>query len=501
MLYKGRFKLLFLLFVILILLFNFNKYLFNDNKLKFANQIYKDDLVLNVFINGNLCAYDYNSDSYYYSSDSLNDDFMVKFNSLYELDYFIEKIDSLNYYIYAYNDSFFEKLSVIITTLPIVDVKNLNISYVAFNDFYENFNFFSFDYLNNDEVIPKLGTHFIDPQLGDSYFSNSSLSLRGSSSIWFDKKAYKLSFDKNINIFDLPKDDKYVLDALYVDKSKIRNMLSTDIWNIINNNQMINNDLKGRFVELFIDDEYLGLYVFKEKVDKSITSISDNGTLLKAIFHIDDNMINSLINDSFPVNNNVFLNYEIKQYNNESTKNIISKMRNYYINNQSYSAIKDNFIIDNFFNYKVFVSLISGGDNVSYNQYYSLKDNDSNILITPWDMDLTWGLYWNDFTRIRGVFSMESSNNTLWMDYYIMNDLDEESQLILKSRYWELRNDVINMEVIGSYLNKYKDLLVNSCATKRDSLKWYRYDVSEEIELIRIWANNRIQFLDEYFKL
>ena len=69
-------------------------------------------------------------------------------------------------------------------------------------------------------------------------------------------------------------------------------------------------------------------------------------------------------------------------------------MRNFYVNNCDYNSLVTTFDVNNFFNYKILVSLLSGEDNVTTNQYYSMADSNSKILITPWDMDLTWGSFW-----------------------------------------------------------------------------------------------------------
>ena len=68
-------------------------------------------------------------------------------------------------------------------------------------------------------------------------------------------------------------------DALYVDKSKIRNIFSYNLWNTINDNQSDNNDLNGDFVEVFIKNEYYGLYVLKNKVNKEIDDMTDKAVL------------------------------------------------------------------------------------------------------------------------------------------------------------------------------------------------------------------------------
>lgn len=502
MCYFNKIKVLILFVLISFLCFVCYLTFKKDTSFIFSNQIYNDDLVLDVFIDGKLCAYDSKTNTYFYSG-KYNNNSKLNFNSLYELEYIMLENNSNVYTYFVYNDEFYDKVNIVFTSIPIVDVRNLNIKIF---DSYNYLNIYNSLFTVNNNIINKelgdnLVTHFIDPELGESYYTESSIVTRGSSSIWFDKKAYKLSFNEKISIFDLPSDDKYVLDALYVDKSKIRNMLSGDLWNSINDNQTINNDLKGTFVELFYNNEYLGLYVMKEKVDKSVSGISNEGTLVKSIFHINDDYINSFKLNNFSIINNMFLNYEVKHFNEKSTNSLILHLSDYYNNNESFKAIEDNFNLENYFNYKIFVSLINGGDNVSYNQYYSLFDNDSKILITPWDMDLTWGLNWNDFTRIRGVFTMETSCDPLWMEVNILKNMDEESILYLKQRYWELRKDVITMDIINKYLDNYKDILINSGAASRDSYKWYKYDVSEEIEKIRTWANNRINFLDQYFKI
>lgn len=491
-----KLKLFYFIVITFLLIFIINISFFSKNYFDYSNQVLNENLVLDLFVNGELCAYDKNSDTYFYSSKE-EKNFRFSFNSLYYLDYFVIDNEYNNYYLYVYNNEYYEKIKVSITSLPIVDIKSLEIS--SSNSFFD-FNNLLLDNLSINNSNSNLVAHFLDPEFDDSYYSDCLMEIRGSSSFWFDKKAYKLSFTENIDVLGLPKDDKYVLDALYVDTSKVRNLLSSDMWNLINDNQTINNDLKGRFVELFDNDEYIGLYVIKEKVDKKMANVGNNGTFVKSIFRSNDNFIEMYKSNNVVINGMNFLNYEIKYFNDESTYKLISMLCDYYSNDQSFESINENFILDNYFNYEVLVSLIGGDDNINYNQYLSLYDKDSKILITPWDMDLTWGINWNDSSDIRSIFTIESSYDTNWMNNNITNKMDYESLNYLKNRYWELRNDVITMDVINNYLDTYKLLLVDSGAGLRDSHKWYNYKVEIEIEKIRLWAENRINFLDQYFK-
>ena len=287
-------------------------------------------------------------------------------------------------------------------------------------------------------------------------------------------------------------------------QSKIRNKFSSDIWNLINNNQSIDNDLFGEFVEVFIDDNYCGLYVLKEKVNKKNLSVSNDGLLAKSIAHVDDYIKNDFmtknLSDVFVKDGSFLGNFEIKQHSKSSLDSFYSKLSGFYSSEYLFDTIDSTFDLKNFLNYRIFLLLTYGDDNFTKNQYLSMSKNDSKIFITPWDMDLTWGLDWSDGGNLHSIFSMESSSDEEWLNSKIIGKLDDKTLSLLKQRYWELRKDVITMDTINGYLNSYKELLVASGAARRDSERWYEYDVEFEIEQIREWASRRIQFLDEYFK-
>lgn len=492
-------KILFLMCVcfIFLLIFCFS---FKKDDIKFLNQIYDDNLVLNVLINNELCSYDADKDVYYYYSKNTDFfDWKFRFNSLSHLKYYVADITDDVLFLKVYSDKYYQDIKIVITRLPIIDLHDLNLNkFSRSNDFFEK----DMNVDLENSIVNEEKKFFV--KISDNYNRSNvhevGLKVRGTSSTIYPKKSYKLSLDEKISIYNLPKDDKYVLDAAYIDMSRIRNLLSTDVWNLINNNQNIQNDLYGNFIELFIDDDYKGLYILKEKVDKSVTNISDDGILLKAFGHLLDENIISFLDNPYSITDDLIINFEIKKYSDETYYSFVQKMKKIFTLEKNYDLISDTYYIDNYLNYKIFVSLISGDDNLTSNQYYSMIDSSSKILITPWDMDLTWGLYWNYDLPLHSEFSFSKNFNYDWMNSNITNNMDYKTFSMLKQRYWELRKDVITMNTINNYLNSYKKLLVDSGAAKRDSEKWYQYDIEYEIEQIREWACRRIQFLDEYFK-
>ena len=494
-----RLLLVILGFLLIIVCFIENKD--NFDEIDYSSLVYNDKFVVGVVSNNNYGVYDKNNQFYYFSKNIFNST-DIHIVSPYEVKYSIQKISDDEYYIYIYSDRFFQERVIKLLDNSIISI----VDFRKLNDFSNtNFNLLNvykreernilFQIMDNDTY-----EHFSGL---DNFSSAANLRVRGSSSTLFPKKSFKLEFSSKKALLGMASDDDWILDALYMDKSKIRNMLSYDLWNEVNDNQSINNDLHGQFVEVFINNEYDGLFVLKQKVGKGMLNVSKDGFLAKAVNHINDDYISEFMSADLNINNDnckfVLGNLELKYCTDDSLKVFVDRINTYY-NDFNYDNVISDFDIKSYINYYTFISFISGVDNVSKNLYYSLVDVNSKLFITPWDMDLTWGLDWTNSNKMYSIFSMDLSSDINWLNSKIINNMDEMTVSLMKKRYWELRKNVITMDNINSYLDSYKNTLVNSGAAQRDSDRWYQYDVEYEIEQIREWARKRIDFLDEYFK-
>ncbi|MEL0009832.1 MAG: CotH kinase family protein, partial [Flammeovirgaceae bacterium] len=103
------------------------------------------------------------------------------------------------------------------------------------------------------------------------------IEIRGESSQYFDKKSYGFeTWDKGYNDLDValigfPEEEDWILYGPFSDKSLIRNKLIYEL-----SNEMGRYTTKTEFVELTINYEYKGLYIFMEKLkrDKNRINIS-----------------------------------------------------------------------------------------------------------------------------------------------------------------------------------------------------------------------------------
>ena len=117
------------------------------------------------------------------------------------------------------------------------------------------------------------------------YDRKARMNYRGSSSLNFEKKSFAFcpgdencgqdddkSADyvktKKMNMFDLSggvKDKDWVLYAAYVDPSMMRNILAMETYSAMTGKWGV----KNQYVELYIDGEYQGVYVFMDKVTQN----------------------------------------------------------------------------------------------------------------------------------------------------------------------------------------------------------------------------------------
>ncbi len=104
------------------------------------------------------------------------------------------------------------------------------------------------------------------------------IEIRGSSSAGFDKKSYAFETrnpdgsNLNVPLLGLPKENDWVLHGPFSDKSLMRNALTYTVAGWI-----MRYAPRVRYVELFLNGDYQGVYVFTEKIkrDKNRVAIAE----------------------------------------------------------------------------------------------------------------------------------------------------------------------------------------------------------------------------------
>lgn len=457
----------------------------------------KEDLVTYMNINNIDTIYDKKDNIYYLSvlEDHENKLYVLnfKFNENFKVKLVNENFNLIRVKyeepinIIIYNDKYYMETKIQLTNLPLINI----ITEEKITTSYSNS---TFKYISSKQELD----------------SNIKINIRGSSSLALDKKSYKIKMynnsytnEKNINLSNFYNGNSFVLDAVYRDPSKIRNVISTEIWNDVSND-FSNTDIYSEFVELFINNEYMGLYVLTEPINRRKLNLNkSNNTDSSILVKVQEwRYIDSSIN-VFNIDDNSYYGFELKYPNDEelfsiSWETILSKIVKYYDNEMEsdYETISSTFNLESYIDMIIFNAFTNNNDNkMRKNNYLYMESFNSNeVYIQPWDMEFTFGTKY-EYRAVRNLFKNMNNYNEIETGFYHEN-APEINKLLIK-RYWELRENIFTKEYFDGLLNKYKSQLTKGAAL-RESNKWYKYDIEKEIEEIRTWIYNRIDFFDKY---
>ena len=374
------------------------------------------------------------------------------------------------------------------------------------------------------------------------------IEIRGETSQYFDKKSYGLETwdreynDIDVSIIGFPDEEDWILYGPFSDKSLIRNKLIYDL-----SNKMGRYASRTEFVELYINYDYKGLYIFMEKLkrDKNRINIQklDQGD-------IDENLISggyiikidksdmddgsytdyNSFQSNFDINGNldgekkIYFNYEYPKPGiiHANQKNYI---KNYFHEFESVLAsdkFKDpengfrKYIDeDSFIDFFILNELSNNVDGFRLSTYLH-KDRDEKLMIGPiWDFNLSFGnadycggerydVWLHKFNeRCPGDFW----NIPFWWDRLL-----EDQKFVdkLKLRWNDLRSNTLSNINIIQMINNYYTFLNNETdIVEKNFYKWRilgiyiwpnsfignNYD--QEINFLKIWIENRLNWLDD----
>lgn len=111
----------------------------------------------------------------------------------------------------------------------------------------------------------ELATIAIKDDKGQMLYQDDSLKIRGrgNSTWWYAKKPYNIKLDHKADLIGTGKSKKWVLLANWMDRTLLRNEIALEAAR----RTSIDWNPKGRFVKLYLDDNYLGVYWLGEKIE------------------------------------------------------------------------------------------------------------------------------------------------------------------------------------------------------------------------------------------
>lgn len=370
----------------------------------------------------------------------------------------------------------------------------------------------------------------------------SEIRYRGATSLSKPKKSFavKLKDESGNSIdrsfFGLRNDNYWILDAMAIDKSRMRNRVCTDLWNDFSSapyykaeEKNLINGTRGQYVEVFLDDEYWGLYCMTERIDRKQLKLKKykeeteniRGVLYKSSGWSYSTMMGYMPGwgpdpnyrlPAFDNNSISWDGYEVKYPDLEDGEPITWEPLYASVDlaakssNSSFErSVNDYFDIPVWADYYLLIELIMATDNHGKNAYFSLynQEEDSRMVITPWDLDGTFGRQWGGAEINAQQNFVEYTVEVEHGEHNLLRRLRENNvngfSDLLKKRYDELRFTWFSENNLINRFQTYMDLFNQSGAANREVERWGGVNFNSEMIYLRNWIQSRVEFLNKQY--
>jgi hypothetical protein len=341
------------------------------------------------------------------------------------------------------------------------------------------------------------------------YSAEARVSLRGTSSINYDKKSYNITlYDgqgirSGLPLLGMPNSDQWILKSLLMDPLRMRECVTSTIWNNICAESTASlQTSEFRFAELFLDDSYDGLFGLMRKIDVEEYGLSEQTDIFfKAntfdfLRHLEPEFQEPSFLESgiqFPEVWRDGLYDPIYWY--------VDAM---YLDNteDSYEEILSHLNLPNLAEYSLFYMLVTERDNYYTNTIYVFSGGEDSFQTTliPWDMDMTLGNSWSAVTEGAPLPLSETQTVSLPREISVLMKNDPEgTQALLSARWKALRAGVLSDEALRSLVETSFSQMENSGAIERESVRWSEPAVQRDEAYVLNYFQMRTAFMDEYF--
>lgn len=340
---------------------------------------------------------------------------------------------------------------------------------------------------------------------------------RGNTNLLANKKSYRLNLlderggSGSADLLGLGEDADWFLLNFATDTTRARDKVAWQLWQQLASQN--DHDLPGiqvEYVELFLDDTYLGVYGLARPISRDSLQLSANDLLYKwRTMPMDRSMPTAetfaALDEAESLAWGVWLEVTWpKAYSEGLWQPMADYVDIFYTPGaqNTWQQLEDTTNLDNLLDVSLFRQFVCAADNFSYNQYFLQSSADGLYYRIPWDMDYTFGDVYDEFYSLDMI---ETFLPDMELDTLYQADPARAQQLIAQ-RWQELRDTVFTMENVAGLFAEAENQLRASGAMGRDMALWGEADTYPWEPHYRTLAAGatlefmelRLEFLDEY---
>jgi len=335
------------------------------------------------------------------------------------------------------------------------------------------------------------------------------LTIRGrGNSSWTDmpKKSYKIEFTQKQSLLGMPKDRDWALIANYADKTLMKNYLAYNLSAKMDAYYAP----RCEFVELYINREYLGVYLLTETIKKAKHRVdisnSENGYLIEidGKYRKNEQVVFSheITQDSTGIPFRIHFPKDASEHSLQTIENHIKSFEIFLRDSSKTSPNLNQWIdVDECIKYYWIQEFAKNPDaNFHTSVFFSWVENSAIKMGPVWDFDLSFGGY--DMESINSPEKWHLKNS--YWNSYIFNNLAMKQS---RAHYWHSNREqfIATLNAIDSVQSSLNKAAENNFKRwnilQRTDFRYHTHSYrkyKDATDDLKKWIQERIQWIDSH---
>nr|WP_262904707.1 CotH kinase family protein [Hymenobacter lucidus] len=346
--------------------------------------------------------------------------------------------------------------------------------------------------------------------------SDLGVEIRGAYSQSFPKKSFELSFwndttgavSRDLSLLGLRTDNKWNLQALYNEPMRLNSKVANELWKEMHQVYYKSAEpdavsgIAMTYVELFVNEEYRGLYALTERVDRKQLKLKKYSNGIKGELYKGSDWGGAVTFTGLPPFDNtsdIWGGFEYKHPEEEinwtNLYNFVSFVKN-SPNEEFYRDYAKRFDITSAVDYYLFLNLTRAADNTGKNIYIAKYKTGDPYFYVPWDLD---GVFGNNWAGQPDTVTTDLLGNGFY-DRLLQDCSPTGFRALVHKRWVELRKNVITQPRIVEKFRANHAYLRTNNVYEREGSTWSGFPFDEaHLTFIGAWVQSRLSYLDGAF--